>query len=255
MVEPDLKSTFNSAAYLYEEMRPGYPAELIQDIVDLSEIPDQGNILEIGCGTGQATRSFAIRGYQMLCLDRGANLIEVAEQRFEKFSNISFVQSTFEDWRADRVFDIVISATAFHWIKPKVRYIRVRDALKSRGSLAVFSNRHVRKSEGFFAEVQKIYEKYYQPSKSRKMTPDESECPEPGIDAFSDPIWRKYPWSQTYTAEDYIRLLGTYSDHIALPEDNRERLFEGISNLINTRYEGTITKYYEAVLDFRKKIS
>jgi len=69
------------------------------------------------------------------------------------------------------------------------------------------------------------------------------------VEAFEDPIKRVYPWSQTYSSEQYIKLLSTYSDHIALPDENRHLLFEGITNLIETKYNGQITKHYEAVLD------
>ena len=55
-----------------------------------------------------------------------------------------------------------------------------------------------------------------------------------------------------YSSEQYIRLLSTYSDHIALPDENRHLLFEGIANLIERKYNGRITKHYEAVLDLRQ---
>ena len=49
------RNTFDSVACRYDEIRPGYPDELIDDIECLSGIPDDGRILEIGCGTGHAT--------------------------------------------------------------------------------------------------------------------------------------------------------------------------------------------------------
>src|SRR5215210_5494927 len=62
-----LRTTFDEAASLYDEVRPGYPEDLFDDIVSLSGIPSGGRILEIGCGTGQATVPFALRGYRDLC--------------------------------------------------------------------------------------------------------------------------------------------------------------------------------------------
>ncbi len=63
------KTVFDQAARDYDEVRPGYPQELIEDIISISAIPEDGRILEIGCGTGQATIPFAKRGYSMTCLD------------------------------------------------------------------------------------------------------------------------------------------------------------------------------------------
>ena len=249
MSSTELKTTFNTAAVLYEEVRPGYPENLIRDVVDLSCIEHHSKVLEVGCGTGKATQSFAERGYELTCLDIGADLIAVAKEKLKAYSNVSFVAQAFEAWKPKGRFDLIISATAFHWVDPKVRYLKAHEVLESNGCLAVFSNQHVRKDEGFFAEVQHLYDRYYLP-----MTAD---CPThatnfPGVETFEDPIKRAYPWTQTYSTEQYIKLLNTYSDHIALPDENKRLLFEGIADLIKTKYDGQITKHYRSVLDLRK---
>ena len=249
MSSTNLKTTFNTAPTLYEEVRPGYPAELIRDVIDLSGMKNHSRILEIGCGTGKATRPFAERGYELVCLDIGADLIAVARERLRKYPNVSFLEQAFEVWKPEGQFDLIISATAFHWVDPKVRYLKASEVLRSGGCLAVFSNQHIRKDEGFFAESQSLYDKYYLPMTTNRPTHATSF---PGVEAFQDPIKRVYPWTQTYSSEQYIKLLGTYSGHIALPDENRHRLFEGIVDLIETKYDGQITKHYEAVLDLRK---
>ena len=240
---------FNTAPTLYEEVRPGYPENLIRDVIDLSGLNDHSRILEVGCGTGKATRPFAERGYELVCLDIGANLITVAKEKLKAFPNVSFVEQAFEDWESDGKFDLIISATAFHWVDPKVRYLKASEVLKSKGFLAVFSNQHARKDEGFFAETQDLYDKYYLQLPTNRPTHTTNF---PGVEAFQDPIKRVYPWTQIYSSEQYIKLLNTYSDHIALPDKNRHLLYEGIVNLIETKYGGQITKHYAAVLDLRK---
>ena len=251
MPSQELKVTFNSAASLYEEMRPSYPNELIDDVVALSHIPQSGHILEVGCGTGKATKLFAARKYNMICLDIGPDLLAVAQEQLKSFANVSFALSAFEDWQTNQTFDLVISATAFHWIKPNVRFTKSWDVLTPQGALATFNNHHIKKDEGFFSEVQSIYDQHYiRQNRPRLVSPD---APEPGIDKFQDPIRRTYPWSQIYTTEQYIKLLCTYSDHIAQPENNQKLLFENISNLIDKQYGGQITKHYEAALTLYNK--
>ena len=249
MSSTNLKTTFNTAPTLYEDVRPGYPVELISDVVDISGIKNNSRILEVGCGTGKATQSFAERGYELVCLDIGADLIIVAREKLKEFPNISFVEQAFEAWKSEDKFNLVISATAFHWVNPKVRYLKASEVLKSKGFLAVFSNQHVRKDEGFFAESQDLYDKYYLPLTANRPTHATNF---PGVEAFQDPIKRVYPWTQTYSSEQYIKLLNTYSGHIALPDENKRLLFEGIVNLIERKYDGRITKHYEAVLDLRE---
>jgi ubiquinone/menaquinone biosynthesis C-methylase UbiE len=254
MPDSRLKTTFNRAALLYEEIRPGYPDELIKDIVDLSGISSHGKILEIGCGTGQATRAFAAFGHEMLCIDIGPGLIDIAKERFREFPNVTFLVCAFEEWKPDQNFDLLISATAFRWIDPEVRYIKAWNVLNPDGALATFSNRHVR-WEGFFVEVQEVYRKYA-PQLCVVPLPDQQPpppSPEPGVERFLEPVQRTYPWAQEYSSEQYVKLLGTYSDHLALPESNREPLFKGIKDLIDEKYGGAIMKHYESVFDFRKK--
>ena len=245
----ELKTTFNTAPTLYEDVRPGYPAELIGGVIDLSGLEDNNRVLEVGCGTGKATRPFAERGYELVCLDIGADLIAVARESLKEFPNVSFVEQAFEEWESNGKFDLIISATAFHWVDPKIRYLKASEVLKSDGFLAVFSNQHVRKDEGFFAESQSLYDKYYVPLTTNRPT---HATDFPGVKAFQDPIKRVYPWTQAYSSEQYIKLLSTYSDHIALPEKNKRLLFEGIVNLIEGKYDGQITKHYATVLDLRK---
>ena len=256
MPDPELRLTFNRVASLYDEVRPGYPDELIEDVIALSGISSDGKILEVGCGTGQATRPFAERGYDMLCLDIGAELIEIAKKELHQLGNIAFSVCSFEDWSPDCSFDLIISSTAFHWVDPAVRYVKAAEVLSETGALAVFSNTHIRKDEGFFADVQDVYRRHVpewcQPSENAKPSSPTSSV-EPGLDRFSEPTGQVYLWDAYYTAKEYVRLLNTYSGHIALPDQKRQGLFDDIEEFINVKYDGRILKHYEAVLDVRKK--
>ena len=62
-----------------------------------------------------------------------------------------------------------------------------------------------------------------------------------------------HPWTAEYTAEHYITLLATYSDHLCLEDDKRIRLFTGIRDMIDSRYGGTISRDYCAVAFVAKK--
>jgi SAM-dependent methyltransferase len=249
-----LKKTFDTVPTLYDSRRPGYPAALINDILRLSHIPARGSILEIGCGTGQATRPFADRGYRMTCLDIGAHLAAVASRKFQGYDNVTVIAESFESWNPKTTkYHLAIAATSFHWLDPAVRYTKVSQILRRGGSLAVFTNVHIRRDEGFFAEVQNIYRKIAPTLCQRKPEAPEPLGIEPGLDLFEEPITRRYPWDEQYTADKYIALLGTYSDHISLPKPEREELFRAITELINASYKGVILKHYESMLEIRRR--
>lgn len=254
-----LRATFDGVAERYDEMRPGYPEALFDDVIALSGIPDGGRILEVGCGTGQATLPFARRGYGMLCVELGQRLAEVARQNLSAYSAVEIVTANFETWPAPTAtFDLAISATAFHWIAPDIGYPKLHETLKPDAALALFWNRPVRGADGgeddFFEVVQEVYRREAPdlaatytglpwPDAVRDRTSDIARA-----GCFRDIQNRRYLWHEEHDAASYIRLLDTYSDHRALPEEARQRLFAGIAALINARYGGAITKWYVADL-------
>ena len=260
---PLLRSTFNTVARAYDAIRPGYPEALIEDLIALSDLPAGGRCLEVGCGTGQATLPFAVRGYRLLCLDLGADMLSVAREKFLSYPNVSFAQAAFEDWQPEppERFDLVFSATAFHWIPPAVGYPKAASLLKPGGALAIFDNRHPIPKDGFHVEVDALYRQYdpgwIEPGKRRSVD-DYTRAIARDIAAaglYADPpgvIVRTYPWTHTYTTQEYIRLLDTYSNNLALPEDNRKALYQAIADLIDRRYAGRVEKEYLAVLNIAR---
>lgn len=261
-----MKSTFNiqtifdEAASDYEETRPGYPKELIQDIITISNIPRDGLILEIGCGTGQATVPFAEQGYSMTCLDIGEELLARAAHRCISHPKVRFELSSFENWNAaEAVYDLVISATAFHWIPPEIGYPKTADVLKDTGYLALFWNHHPTPYTGFFQAVQSIYQDIvpqWGSVSSIQSIEKQIERTKVGIaktNLFETTMIYQYHWERDYNTEAYLRLLNTYSDHRQLDESRKLRLFERIGELIEKQYSGLVTRPYLTVLYIAKK--
>ncbi|MCK4806644.1 MAG: class I SAM-dependent methyltransferase, partial [Candidatus Aegiribacteria sp.] len=249
-----LRNTFNRSADVYDRIRPGYPTTLIDDVINLSGIPEHGRILEIGCATGKSTELFASTGFTMDCLDIGSDLAAVAAAKFREFDNVRVIVSPFEDWKSDgHLYDLIIAATSFHWVDPALAYIKSAAFLKLAGALAVFTNKHVQNNEGFFAAVQDVYRDFAPSMTNATGNIKENLQTLPGEEHFEDPIFRSYPWSMEYSTSQYIDLLSTYSDHINLPDAERKALFTGIENLINREYGGSLLKHYEAVLILRRK--
>jgi len=255
-----LRATFNSTALEYDAIRPSYPPELLDDLISLSGIPSGGQALEIGCGTGQATLPIARRGYQIKCLDIGPDMLAIAREKLREFPNVSFENVSFEDWSTlTGAYDLVYSATAFHWIPREVAYPKAAQALKSGGALAIFSNEHPRPYSGFFTEVQPIHQRLVPEWKGPAgRPPTELEIQfnigyirSTGL--FSSVEFRTYSWTQEYTTAQYIRLLNTYSNYLLLEEGRRQTLYQSIANLIERRYGGRVEKPYLAVLYLGRK--
>jgi SAM-dependent methyltransferase len=248
------RTTFNQSAEWYDQIRPGYPEALVNDVITLSAIPENGEILEIGCGTGKATEMFASRGYAMLCLEIGIDLAAVAVRKFSESANVEIAVSSFEEWESGgRLFDLVIAATSFHWIDPAIAHAKSAAVLKPNGSLAVFWNTAIRRDEGFFMRVQNVYRACAPSLMSAGADMDRYKAEPVNSSLFCDPTVRSYRWTKEYSAEEYIYLLGTYSDHISLPDSERRDLFSGIADLIRREYGGRVLKHYESVLRLLRK--
>jgi SAM-dependent methyltransferase len=129
---------FDEIAAEYDRHRPAYPAELIDQACRVAGIGSGDRVLEVGCGTGQLTRSLVGRGLRVTALEPGANLIALARQNLAGAGAVEFVNAQLEDARLpSERFRAVFSASAFHWADPEVSWQRAADALVPGGTLAL----------------------------------------------------------------------------------------------------------------------
>jgi len=256
-----LKAVFDEDAERYNRARPGYPAALFEDLAELASIGPGCRVLEIGCGTGQATVPLAERGCEIVAVELGAELAAVARRNLARFPAVQVVTAAFESWPlpADP-FDVVFSATAFHWIDPAVRVVKSADALRPGGTLATIATHHVAGgTEPFFAEVQACYERWdpatppglrLEPASAIPM--ERAEIERSG--RFEAPQFRRHASDIPYTTASYIDVLLTYSGHRALEPAAQRGLLDCIAGLIDNRYGGQIVKRYLSELRVARRL-
>jgi SAM-dependent methyltransferase len=252
-----LKATFDSAARLYDLARPGYPAEIFDELVRLAELQPEARLLEVGCGTGKATIPLARRGYRITGIEIGAKLAEHARHNLAGFSGAEIVQSAFESWRppAGVTYDLVFASTSWHWVDPAARYRRAWELLRPGGHLAFWSASHVFPVDGdpFFGEIQDVYDEIGEglPPGSRFPRPGELPDARDEIESsglFGEVRIRHFDWEVSYDAEGYIRLLETFSGHIAMEPWKRGRLYSEIRQRLALRSDGRLRRHWGAVL-------
>jgi len=247
-----LRRIFDEDAERYDRARPAYPEALFDDLAGLAALAAGAEVLEIGCGTGQATRPLAERGYRVRALEHGAALAAVARRRLSRFPAVEVVTVAFEDW-VPVPHELVLAANVFHWLDPATRAAAVARALRPGGHLATIQLHHVLGGTvAFFDEVQALYERWdpstppglrLEPASS--IPSDDAELRRAG---FATATFRRYAWDEPYTTEQYLDLLLTYSGHRALPPVARDGLLGDIAHLVDTRYSGAIVKRYLAEL-------
>ncbi len=252
----DERALFDTVAELYDRARPAYPPEVFDDLAELAGLREGARVLEIGCGTGQATLPLARRGYRITAVELGANLAAIARRNLAAYPDVEVVATAFEDWPLpSERFDLVFAATAFHWLDAAPALRKIAAALRPGGSVAILSGGHVAGGTSrFFVDVQECYERHMPgtPPGLRLGRAEGLPVGAPEIDAsglFEAVRSRRYVWLREFTTHTYLDELGTYSSHLALDEKHRSALLSCIAALIDGRYGGRITKAYVTDLD------
>lgn len=250
---------FGEVAELYDKARAGYPDALVDDVVRLAGADGSPvRALEVGAGTGKATVSFAARGLQIVALEPSTAMAAVARRNCERFPAVSIEMTSFEDWPVETGgFGLLYSAQAWHWVTPEVRCSRAAEALRPGGTLALFWHRTSWQAAAPLRdELDRLYRRLVpdlyarQPGFPGLTIPDADRDPDREVRAaglFRGESVRTYPWTATLTADSFIDLLQTQSDHRLLAEDERAALFGEVRDII-ARHGGTVAVPHATLL-------
>lgn len=257
-----LNWTFDTVASTYEKLRPGYVVELYQTIFEYKRLENMSRVLEIGIGGGQATLPFLQAGCLLTAVDYGENFCAICREKFKDYPDFSAIAGRFEDIDFNDKYDLIYSASAFHWIDEEIGYKKVYALLNDGGVFARFANHPYRDKENpaLSAEIDQIYADYYYKYHKKTQQPlteySEQQAHDRAMIAekygFRDIQYKLFYRTRTFSAQEYRMLLGTYSDHIAIEEPIRSEFFSKIEAAIN-RHGGKITIYDTIDLQLAKK--
>lgn len=250
--EREQRLVFGEVAERYDRTRPGYPRELVADVTALLGLPARARVLEIGSGTGKATGLWADAGFDVLCLEPDEKMAAIARRRLAARPNVAVETLALEDWPVEHeAFDLVTAAQAWHWVPAGVGLPTAHAALRPGGGVALVWNWERDRPTDVHRAFEQVYQSYaptlvQEPLKRRveARIHDELEAA-PG---FGPVTVRTYPWERRFTATEYVDLLGTHSDHRMLPEDDRRRLHEAVTKVIDGRGGELTLRYTTAVL-------
>lgn len=252
--------TFDREAHAYRRFRPGYPQALADLITEHARLAPGCRILELGCGAGQATPLFAHLLPHQTCLDAGPALLEQCRAAHGHLPHHEFVCATFEAFAHPHAsFDLLYAATSFHWFEPGLRFTKSHDLLKPGGCLAVFTDRHLKgRDQGFFRDVQTLYAEHAPELVARPRTSSSTTTPPFAQEAIErNPLLHihasLHDRELVYTSDEYVGLLHTFSNHIALGPKRLSTLCEAISGFIDAHHGGRVTKILTTSLDIYRK--
>ena len=255
-----LGTTFDSAAELYQEARPDYPEVLFDRLLALTNTRPGDRVLEIGAGPGKATLPLLRRGLRVTAIEPGAALARHARANVAGHP-AEVVRMRFEDWPGPwGHFDLVASATAWHWVDPERRYQLAARALRPAGHLATWSTSHVFPPGGdpFFEDLQEVYDAIGEadPVGTSHPAPGELPVQTEEIEAsglFDVVAVEHFDWTVDYGADAYVRLLSTFSGHIAASPEHRAHLFGEVRRRLAQRPDGLLRRGWGAVLHVARR--
>jgi len=210
--------SFGAVASAYEKYRPGYPEELVDEVLVYTGRPVR-TALEIGAGTGKATRVFAGRGIAVTATDPDAAML--TELRKHVPSTVDTVHGAFEKLPLTSTYDLVFAAASLHWTEQAGRWSRVATLLNPDGVFASFG--------GQMCLADMTVEKAVN-----------SQMQWPGTELaassrFTDVQQSTIERRTTMSARDYINHLSTISAYLELPASVRAIVFDRILELLPER--------------------
>ena len=260
-VERQAGRFFDEVPDLYDRVRPGYPDKLFIDLADITGVDERSSLLEVGCGTGQATRSLGALGGKVTAVELGSNMAVLARQRLADFPNIAVETSSFEDWGdRGRRFDAVVAAASWHWVDPSIGWSKAHCVLKPSGWLAVLGHVVVRRLDELevYAATIDLHERFAPDNPGWGHPPLEDEVRltgegwgPPNEDSeglFGATVVRWYPTVQWFDGEGFADLLRSNSLYRRLEDEVREPLLDAVADRIRTRMGDRVARHYLCVL-------
>ena len=237
--------SFGENAQQYDRARPTYP----EGLVDFLMADGPQRVLDVGCGTGKAGRLFLARGCDVLGVELDARMADVARSH-----GLAVEVAAFEAWDpAGRVFDLLVSGQAWHWIDPAVGLEKAADVLRPGGRFAVFWNLGELDPPALevFLEVHnRLGVEIGQSAAVGAYTRDGgagSVAALESLEAFERVEVRRYFWELRYSRDEWLDQLQTHSDHRILPADTLNAVLRGIGAAIDD-LGGSIAVQYETML-------
>lgn len=155
------RSWYSPVANIYYDARAPYPKKLIERSVTLAQLDSDARMLEVGCGPGNATVAFAQFGFSMMCLEPNQDFCDLARRNCATYPNVAICNTSFEEWELEaKQFHAVLSANAFHWIPPEIRYAKAAAALRDNGFLILLWNLRPEPKYEIHQAVEDVYQAY-----------------------------------------------------------------------------------------------
>jgi SAM-dependent methyltransferase len=248
------RTWYSPAAEAYQQVRPRYPQALIDRVVEITQLSAASTLLEVGCGPAIATPAFAAIGCQMVCVEPNPDFYDLARKTCAPYANVELQNCSFEEWQLEpETFDAVLAASSFHWIPPEIGYPKAAAALRPTGHLILLWNKELQPRYEVYQRLTEVYQTHaptlnraYEDRATQVAILDELGQMAIESSFFQDMVSGHMEVEVTYPIEQYLRLLSTYSPHLKLEPQQKQRLFTGLRQVLEQQGDMVQLTYVSA---------
>lgn len=237
------RSPFDALVGAYDAGRPSYPDELYDTVESLTRPLRDSQVVEIGAGTGIATRELVRRGASVVALDIGEQMLRRLRHNLPG-QRVALARAEALPVRSDTA-DLVCAAQAWHWVDVAQAAPEVRRVLKPDGALAVWWNNVDAGGVPWFEAQQQRLEAM-SPGYRREYRSDPAEVALAPY--FDDVVVRTMRWSRTLSLDEYEVWLRSKSYVAAIGDGLDEFLAAERASLAAAFPDGHVVEPFEVRL-------
>lgn len=229
------KMGFNLVATAYEQARPSYPDYVFQYALQAMGLTTDldcahiSKVLEIGSGSGQATSDLIRMADKLDCIEPGDNFAALMRSKFAPFLKVSVIKTFFEEYSSDNHYDLIVSASALHWIPQDIAYTKIKELLRPGGWLLAIWNQS-RFSSQIDALIDEIFSDMIPGFRIPRCDQDERDLFDQGFNDFAENRGfincqhTIYSEPRIINAETLINLIWSYVSPVHLTQEERKQL-------------------------------
>ena len=236
----------------YEDVRPEYPVWIFEHLRERGALIDGTPTLEIGAGTGKATRRLLEYGADPLTIvepdARFAAMLDTAATASP--AAIHVIHDSFEDAALSaNQFGLIAAATAFHWLEPTSGLRKIKRLLRREGFVALFWNvlRDLDKEDLFHDATQSLLAPLAVAAseKSDKLPfalDREARQAEAKGAGFAKIEYLESRWSLELKTDEVGKLYESFSHIQRLDAAPRAKLLDALMTIADTQFNGKVVR-------------
>jgi SAM-dependent methyltransferase len=236
---------FGSDPGAYDRARPGHAERVYEVLAERCGLREGARVLEVGPGTGQATRRLLARGASVVALEPDPALAAYLEDEL----GVEVRIVTLEDAELPASeLDLAVGASCFHWVDEAVGLAKIFAALRPGGWLGMwwtlFGDADA--PDAFITATSPLLEGLDRsPTRGQEGRPPYARDSKGRLAAlqaagFEELSYEVIRWDAHWDTEGIRALYGTFSPIARLDEERRTEILDGVARIAEEQFGGRV---------------